>query len=108
PLPLHDALPIWNESAGERLTRIVLYKTGGKIDLSDFVPILEALGLRVVEEVPTGLVGDHKVYIHDFGVLDSRGAVLDLEGSADRVADCIASVWRGETERDSLNRLIVW
>ena len=41
-----------NEQAGERLTRVALYKTGGKIDLSAFMPILEALGLRVVEEVP--------------------------------------------------------
>ncbi len=46
-----------NESAGERLTRVKLYKTGGKVDLSAFMPILEALGLRVVEEVPTGLLG---------------------------------------------------
>ena len=96
-----------NEQAGERLTRVALYKTGGKIDLSDFMPILEALGLRVVEEVPTGLLGEGKIYIHDFGVLDSRGGVLDLAESADRVAECIAAVWRGETESDSLHRLVI-
>jgi glutamate dehydrogenase len=96
-----------NESARERLTRVRLYKTGGKVDLSAFMPILEAMGLRVVEEVPTGLLGGGKVYIHDFGVLDSRGAVLDLEESADRMEACIAAVWRGDAESDSLNRLIV-
>ena len=96
-----------NERAGERLTRVALYKTGGKIDLSAFMPILEDLGLRVVEEVPTGLLGDGKIYIHDFGVLDTRGGVLDLAGSADRVAECIAAVWRGETESDSLHRLVI-
>ena len=98
---------IGNEAVGERLTRVKLYKTGGKVDLSAFMPILEALGLRAVEEVPTGLLGEGKVYIHDFGVLDARGAVLDLELSADRVADTIAAVWRGEAESDSLNRLVV-
>ena len=96
-----------NEQAGERLTRVALYKTGGKIDLSAFMPILEALGLRVVEEVPTGLLGDGKIYIHDFGVLDARGGVLDLAGSAERIADCIAAVWRGDTETDSLHRLVL-
>ncbi len=96
-----------NERAGERLTRVALYKTGGKIDLSAFMPILEDLGLRVVEEVPTGLLGDGKIYVHDFGVLDTRGGVLDLAGSADRVAECIAAVWRGETESDSLHRLVI-
>ena len=29
---------------GERLTRVKLYKTNGKVDLSAFMPILEALG----------------------------------------------------------------
>jgi glutamate dehydrogenase len=96
-----------NESTGERLTRVKLYKTGGKVDLSAFMPILEALGLRVVEEVPTGLLGDGKIYIHDFGVLDSRGAVLDLENSAARVEETIVAVWRGQAESDSLNRLVV-
>ncbi len=96
-----------NEATGERLTRVKLYKTGGKVDLSAFMPILEALGLRVVEEVPTGLLGDGKVYIHDFGVLDSRGAVLDLEHIATRMEATIVAVWRGQAESDSLNRLVV-
>jgi glutamate dehydrogenase len=96
-----------NEETGERLTRVKLYKTGGKVDLSAFMPALEALGLRVVEEVPTGLLGEGRIYIHDFGVLDSRGAVLDLEQSAANVEDCIRAVWRGQAESDSLNRLIV-
>ncbi len=95
-----------NESKGERLTRVRLYKTGGKVDLSDFMPILEALGLRVVEEVPTAIEGEGRVYIHDFGVLDSRGAVLELGEAADRVTDTIAAVWRGECDSDSLNRLV--
>ena len=97
---------IGNESKGERLTRVKLYKTGGKVDLSAFIPILEALGLRAVEEIPTAVQGEGKVYIHDFGVLDGRGAVLDLGTEADTVAETIAAVWRGECESDSLNRLV--
>jgi glutamate dehydrogenase len=98
---------IGNETSGERLTRVKLYKTGGKVDLSAFMPILEALGLRAVEEIPTALIAEGRVFIHDFGVLDSRGAVLELERSADRVADSISAVWRGRAESDSLNRLVV-
>jgi glutamate dehydrogenase len=99
---------IGNESSGERLTRVKLYKTGGKVDLSAFMPILEALGLRVVEELPTALIGEGRVFIHDFGVLDSRGAVLDLDRGAGRVTEAIAAVWRGRSESDSLNRLITY
>ena len=98
---------IGNESAGERLTRVRLYKTGGKVDLSAFMPLLESLGLRVVEEVPVHLEGEGRVFIHDFGVLDARGAVLDLEGAAASVRDALGAMWRGEAEVDSLNRLVI-
>jgi glutamate dehydrogenase len=93
----------------ETLTRVRLYKVGGKIQLSDFVPILEALGLRVVEEVPTELLGEHEDerYIHDFGVVDGSGRPLDVERVAERVAACISAVWRGEADSDSLNRLVI-
>jgi glutamate dehydrogenase len=96
-------------SGGETLTRVRLYKVGGKIQLSDFVPILETLGLRVVEEVPTQLLGEQtdERFIHDFGVVDAAGHPLDVEDAADRVADCISAVWRGEADADSLNRLVV-
>src|SRR5438034_481411 len=98
---------IGNESAGERLTRVRLYKTGGKVDLSAFMPLLESLGLRVVEEIPVHLEGEGRVFIHDFGVLDARAAVLDLEGAAEAVRDALGAMWRGEAEVDSLNRLVI-
>jgi len=92
----------------EALTRIRLYKVGGKIQLSDFVPRLEALGLRVVEEVPYHLVGDvDERFLHDFGVLGADGRPLDVAECGARIAQCISAVWRGDAESDSLNRLVV-
>jgi glutamate dehydrogenase len=98
-----------NERAQEEnLTRLGLYRTGGKVRLSDFMPILEDLGLQVVEEVPTGLLGgDEQTYLHDFGVLGSDGEPLPLSACGDDVAACIAAVWRGQAVSDSLNRLVV-
>jgi glutamate dehydrogenase len=94
---------------GETLTRVRLYKSGGKVELSDFVPILESLGLRVVEEWPTTLVGDDVAerYLHDFGVLGADGRPLDVAETGTRVAECLAAVWRRDCESDSLNRLVV-
>ena len=90
------------------MTRVGIYKTGGKIRLSDLTPILRALGLTVVEEVPTRLQGgDGETFLHDFGVLDESDRPLDLAECGDRVAACIAAVWRGEAESDDLNRLVV-
>jgi glutamate dehydrogenase len=99
---------IGNEASGERLTRVKLYKTGGKVDLSAFMPLLESLGLRGVEEVPVALKGEGKLYIHDFGVLDSRGAVLNLETEANLLVGALTAMWRGEAEVDSLNRLVTF
>jgi glutamate dehydrogenase len=99
---------IANEATGERLTRVKLYKTGGKADLSAFMPLLESLGLRVVEEVPISIHGEGRVYIHDFGVLDARGAVLNLANEADLVTDALTAMWLGEAEVDSLNRLTIF
>jgi glutamate dehydrogenase len=98
-----------NETAAdERLTRIAVYRLDGKLDLSAMLPLLEDLGLRVVEEVPTRLLGDDgEVFIHDFGVLGPDGRQLSIERCGARVAATLTAALDGETESDSLHRLIV-
>ena len=89
-------------------TRVAIYKPGGKVELGEAMPTLEDLGLRVVEEVPTRILGgDGETWVQDFGVLGPDGGPLDLDAVGDRVADCIAAVRRGDAESDSLNRLVV-
>ena len=66
--------------AGEPLTRVVLYRSDGKRPLSELVPALEDMGMKVVEEVPTRIGAGDKFFIHDFGVLGSDGEPLDLKG----------------------------
>ncbi len=95
------------DQTGER-TRVGLYKSGGKVELAEAMPMLEDLGLRVIEEVPTRLKGgDGETWVQDFGVLGPGGRPVDLEAYGARVADCISAVWRGETESDTLNRLVL-
>ncbi len=89
-------------------TRVALYKTGGKVELGEAMPTLEDLGLRVVEEVPTRLLGgDGDTWVQDFGVLGPGDRPLDLAEVGERVADCIAAVRRGDAESDTLNRLVL-
>src|SRR5215207_2280916 len=45
-----------SDQRGER-TRVGLYKSSGKVELSAAMPMLEDLGLRVIEEIPTLLRG---------------------------------------------------
>ncbi len=78
------------------------------MQLSEVLPILENLGLQVDEEVPTRLNGgDGETFLHNFGVLDENGRLLDLATCGERVADCIAAVWHGQAESDALNRLVI-
>src|SRR5215217_5618253 len=95
------------DESGER-TRIGLYKSGGKVELSAAMPMLEDLGVRVIEEVPTRLKGgDGDTWVQDFGVLGPGDKPIDLQAHGARVADCISAVWRGDTESDPLNRLVL-
>ena len=57
-----------------------LYRVGDKVELSQAMPMLEHLGLRVVEEIPTRLLGgDGALWLQDFGVLGPTDQPLDLD-----------------------------
>ena len=74
-----------NEPDG--LTRIGMYRVGDKVELSQAMPTLEHLGLRVIEERPTRLLGgDGALWLQDFGVLGPTDLPLDLEECGERVA----------------------
>jgi glutamate dehydrogenase len=96
---------------GTRRTRVAFYRRGPKVELSQATPMLEHLGLRVIEEIPARLHGDDELWIQAFGVLNADPAALHeplaLGDVAARVADALEAVWRGDTESDSLNRLVV-
>ncbi len=91
----------------ENLTRITVYRKSGKLHLSTVMPLMEHLGLTVVEEVPTRLEDEAGTFIHDFGVLTRDGEQLDVDRVGERVAAAIEAVLKGEAESDSLHRLLV-
>ena len=91
----------------DRPTRIALYKRDAKIELSRAMPMLEDLGLRVIEEISTRLLVDDGMWVQEFRVLGPGERPLDLTDVGDRVAEAIAAVYRGESESDPLNRLVI-
>lgn len=100
---------IHNDTAEEeRLTRIAVYTNDGKLELSQILPVLEAAGLRIVEEVPTRVgPADAEVFIHDVGVLGPDGEMLDVEWCGRRLVAAIEAGLDGLIEPDSLDRLLV-
>jgi len=94
-------------AAPDIVTRITVYRSSGKLNLSEVMPLIEDLGVTVVEEVPTRLANEQGTFIHDFGVLTQDGQQLDVDRVGDRIGSAIEAVLAGEAETDSLNRLLV-
>ena len=100
---------IQNEEGGDHaLTRVAVYTNHQRLELSQILPLLESVGLRIVEEIPTPVerngVG---MFIHDVGVLGQDGQMLDVERFRSRLSAAIEAGLAGEAEIDSLDRLVV-
>ena len=93
--------------------RLKLYKKGDPLPLSDVLPVLENMGLRVIDEVPhetaprTPENGDNHVWIHDFGLLTRSGADIDISAIKDLFEDAFLRVWTNDMENDGFNGLVL-
>jgi len=104
----HDGIRIvlGPDPSGRAQARLKVFSAGAGVELSQFLPILESLGLWAVEDVPYVLGGD-RVHLHDFGVRDPTGARFDIEGDGPRLAEAAMALWHGRADADSLNRLVL-
>ena len=87
-----------------------IYNAGRAVSLSDILPMLENMGLRVNSEVPFAVRPkdrDSAVWIHDFSteIADAEG--LDLSELRGKFHDAFARVWRGEMDNDGFNKLVL-
>jgi glutamate dehydrogenase len=91
------------------VTELVLFLEGSRLILSDFMPILENAGLRVVGVNPYPLGGEHGTgkAIYVFLVQDSEGRPVDRESVGPLLAEAILAVRRGDASDDSLNSLVL-
>ena len=93
--------------SGEGELRFKLFRLGREIALSDALPMLENLGLRINTEHPYEIeTEDGRVVIQDFEVVPLAGQV-NVEAVRSRFEDAFAAVWRGDAENDGFNRLVV-
>ncbi len=95
-------------AGGELITELKFYVRDQRLVLSDFMPILENAGLRVIAVNPfeVGDQGAAAAIIYAFAVQDDRGEPLDVEGRGTLLGETILSVRRGDTTNDSLNALV--
>ncbi|SFQ68454.1 glutamate dehydrogenase [Halopseudomonas formosensis] len=86
-----------------------LYHFGGSLPLSDVMPVLDNLGLRVLGEFPFQITRDdgQTFWIHDFVFCNALDAELDIEDVNELFRGAFTAIWNGKAENDAFNRLIL-
>ncbi len=86
-----------------------LYNADTLLPLSDIIPVLENLGLRVIGEHPYELkrADGRKFYIHDFTLEYGLDAEVDIHDVKALFQDAFEAVWEGQAENDAFNRLVL-
>ena len=96
--------------AGEGRLRFKLFQAGRRpVSLSDALPMLENMGLKVEDEHPSKIkrAGAPRVWLHDFGMLHGEGPDFDPDRIDETFRDAFARIWSGEVENDGFNRLVL-
>ncbi len=92
------------------MLRFKLFHLGAPVPLSDSLPMLENMGLRVIDEHPHRISpeGLPTVALHDFGLQSPLSeADLDVDALHAVFEDAFGRIFRGEVESDEFNRLVV-
>ncbi|MGE0093971.1 MAG: NAD-glutamate dehydrogenase [Alphaproteobacteria bacterium] len=85
-----------------------IFHADSPLALSDVLPMLEHMGLKVVAERPFEITdgGGHSVFAHDFE-MTAAGVEVDLGAVRAKFQDAFQRIWSSEAESDGLNRLIM-
>ncbi|MGJ7515381.1 NAD-glutamate dehydrogenase [Pseudomonas baetica] len=96
-------------ASGPRELHCKLYHADSPLALSDVLPILENLGLRVLGEFPYRLrhTNGREYWIHDFAFTAAEGLDLDIQQLNDTLQDAFVHIVRGDAENDAFNRLVL-
>ena len=88
--------------------RFKVYRSGSDIALSEVLPQLENLGLRVLTEHMYELkLADSALFIQDFEVQPVDRLAFDVEQVGSIFEDAFEQIWRGNAENDGFNRLVL-
>jgi len=95
--------------SGDNGFRFKLYRERERMTLSGVLPLLENMGLQVVDERPYEVSPrDGEVaWIYDFGLRSDRPADLESDRVRERFHEAFLEIWRGAVDNDSFNRLVL-
>jgi len=95
----------------ESSCRFKLFRVDKPFPLSDVVPMLENMGLRIISERPYHIRrngnSNDKVWVNDYRMLQPSGKILSPELVKNIFQEAFAAVWCGLVENDRFNRLVL-
>jgi glutamate dehydrogenase len=86
-----------------------IFSLGKTAPLSDVLPMLENMGLRVIGERAheIHLKDNRSIWISEFRMSHQNAAQIDVEAVRDIFQESFADIWRGDVENDGFNRLVL-
>ena len=86
-----------------------LFRLGDQVSLSAILPLLEDMGVEVVDERPHEVKpwGSPPVWIYDFGLVHEAGGELQTGEVKEIFQNAFVRAWRGTVENDGFNRLVL-
>jgi glutamate dehydrogenase len=93
----------------DKYLRFKVFQRNSTIPLSDALPILENMGLRVIGERPHQLSTKENlvVWINDFDMLFDRKKEVDVEKIRKTFQEAFSAVWMNDAENDPFNHLVL-
>ncbi len=86
-----------------------IYRAGGPVELSDSLPMLERMGVRVLTEHPAKLqpADGGPVWVHDFELLALSTDAVEVDTVRPLFEEAFLRVADGHIENDEFNRLVL-
>ncbi|MEV5494199.1 NAD-glutamate dehydrogenase [Nonomuraea fuscirosea] len=100
----------YDAEEGER--RLKVYKVGSPISLSQALPLIQRLGVEVVDERPYEIDRDNdprtkNAWIYDFGLRYTPSDEVDRNDFKRLFQDGLTALWHGRVQADDFNALIL-
>jgi glutamate dehydrogenase len=89
--------------------RFKLIRAGQLVPLSQSLPMLEHMGVQVMEERPFEVkrADGTELWLDDFGMSVPGCEDIDIDGLRPRFQETVLRTWRGDNENDDFNRLVL-
>jgi glutamate dehydrogenase len=88
-------------------TQVKIYHHNRNLVLSDVMPVLENLGLRVIEQISYPLE-DSPNGLDIFRVQNQTGQPLNVLDNGERLREALTTLLLGQAENDRLNKLVLY